>query len=431
MQKHPKDFLAETVDEQIEHLSHAENATPDSRVVQSLQRVYEQGDAPEQVRRSLNTIWSRLSDHLSPANQTIVSMPETDLLRVLPRDKWEQQVREPFGGQDLLPLKPLHEQQERHSRVDMPAMNTLPARPIAHRAHKSHVRRAPALSVLAALVLLSVCSWALVAHLYSQASIQLGSGPGTPAPTISITPTPQSLRDQAHQLLRQFHQEVKTWGQTHQYQDPFNDKSYELTYAYDQQGLGAVLDNLVAQAKSDAEYQQASDQIQQALTNLHALESNASDQTPWNQMHSSDSSLLHYYRLTSGTVVVVSLLEQSMRVYHNGQLINAFQVVTGRYEVPSLPGFWHIINRVSPTTLVSPYLPPTPVHYALWYHSAGYLIYDSSWRTVYGVGGNFPHNDPARDARANNGSDGGINLSLTNMTWLYANVQMHIPVVIY
>lgn len=424
MQKQPHDFRVETVDAQIEHLLHTANSTPASRVVQDLQGSYECGDTPEQVRRSLDTIWSRLSDRLSPEQQTLASVSETGSLHALPRDKWEQQTQEPFGDQDQFFLEPIREHQAHQSGGAEPGMNTLPARPLARRSSKQKLRRTLVYSALAAIVLLSVFSWVLVAHLNSQ---------------VGGTSAPQSLRDQARQLLSQFHHEVTTWGQAHQYQDAYNGKSYEQDYAYGQHGLGALLDQMIAQAKGNDDYRQVIDQIQNGLANFHALESNANDQTSWNQVHSSDSSLLHHYNLTSGTVVVVSLLEQSMRVYQNGQLVKAFQVVTGRYELPSLPGSWQVSLRLSPTKLLSSYpksspywFSPTSVQYALRYHTGGYLIYDSWWRTVYGVGSNFPHRpDPDGNNSSNDGTEGGISLSNNSMAWLYTNTQMKTPVVIY
>lgn len=440
MQQSP-DFRSETVDEQIEQLFHTANSTPASHVVQDLQGLYERGDTPEQVRRSLDSIWSRLSDQLSPENRTLVALSDTDPLRALPSTRREQQARLPFEEQGQAVPGTERVQPGQHIHENQPEWNTLPARPLTRRSNPRRLRRVLALSTLAAIVLLSVFSWALVAHLNSQGNSRTGSGPGggTPIPTVPVTPAPQSLHDQAHQLLNQYHQEMKNWGQTHLYQDPSTGKSYELDYAYDQQGLGSVLDGLVTQAKSSADYQEAIDQIQHALTNLHAMESNYSDQTPWNQVHSSDSHLLQHYKLTSGTVIVVSLLEQAMRIYQNGQLVKSFQVVTGRYELPSLPGSWQVEEHGGPTTLMSSepkgspfWYPPTLVHYLLRYHSGGYLIYDSWWRTVYGAGSNFPHHDPKSSTfMAQNGSNGGIDLPTNEMAWLYAHTQINTPVVIY
>jgi len=426
MQKQPEGFLAETVDEQIEQLFYPASPTSASKVVQDLQGLYEQGDSPEQVSHSLDAIWSRLSDRISPEYQTMVSLPETSQVDLQPRVE-RKIMRTPFArGQHG--REPLEES----------GMITLPVRPPSRQPGKRSVRRTLVLSTLAAIVLLSIFSWGLVAHLNIQSSSRLNSGSGSPVPTVPVTPAPQSLRDQAHQLLAQFHQEVTNWGQTHLYVDPSNGKSYELDYAYGQQGSGALLDHLIQQAKSTADYQAAITLIQNELTNLQALESDFSDHTPWNQVHSTDSSLLSHYHLETGVVIVVSLLEQSLRVYQNGQLIKAFQVTTGSYAAPSLPGSWQITQRETRVILKSSYpkdsplwYPPTPVNYLLEYHSTGYILIDSWWRTGYGQGTNFPHHDAGSNSQAQDGSNGSVGLPTANMAWLYAHVPLHTPVVIY
>jgi len=45
---------------------------------------------------------------------------------------------------------------------------------------------------------------------------------------------------------------------------------------------------------------------------------------------------------------MVSTVEQAMRVYKDGKLINAFYVTTGRVERPALPGYWTVQDRKSP-----------------------------------------------------------------------------------
>jgi lipoprotein-anchoring transpeptidase ErfK/SrfK len=298
--------------------------------------------------------------------------------------------------------------------------------------------------MLAAIVFLSIFSYALLAHQNVWGHNNTGSGPNTttnttPAPTVLATSTPQSLHDQAHQLLSQFHQEVAAWGQAHQYQDAYDGKSYERDYAYDQQGIGTVLDTLVNQAQSADDYQAAIDQIQSELTSLHVLESDATDQTPWNQAHSADRTMLQNYHLNSGTVVVISLAEQGMRVYQDGQLIKAFQITTGRYETPTLPGSWQVSMKQTDTTFTSSlpkssanWYPPFPVNFLLQFHANGYMIYDDSFRrTDYGAGTNFPHSDPSGNSYAFNGTSGSVALSTTDMTWLYNKVQLHASVIIY
>jgi hypothetical protein len=426
MRKQTKDFFAETVDEQVEHLLHTEDSTDAGSVVQDLQGFYAQRDTPEQVRHSLDAIWSRLADHISPEKQTMFSRPEVGSLHILPRAGYEET------------LVPFARQNNREQLGEKSGITTPLTRPTSRQSSKRNLRRTLTLSALAAIVLLSVFSWTLVAHLNSQGRSNPGSGTGTPIPTVPSTPAPQSLREQTQHLLSQFHQEVTTWGKAHLYQDPSNGQTYELDYAYDHQGIGGLLDQSVAQAKSTADYQAVMDQIQIELTNLHTMESNSIDQTPWNQVHSADRSLLDKYQLKTATVIVVSLLEQSMRVYQNGQLIKSFQVTTGRYEMPSLPGSWQVMQRLRNTVLKSGYprgsanwFPDTPVQYVLTYHSSGYMLLGSWWRESYGPGTNFSHHDPSDNPTANNGSQGSVELSNSNAAWLYNNLQVNAPVVIY
>jgi hypothetical protein len=428
MQQQPEHFLTETVDEQIEHLASSQDDTPETLVVRDLQGLYERGDAPEQVRRSLDAIWSRLADHLSSENQTMASEPATDPLRALSRAERKHLL----SSQDVSP-------RSTSERGIPDEVGTLLARPSAQRPHSRRWRRTLTYSVLAALLLLGVISWALVARLQVPASGP-ASGRGTPVlgTPAQNTPAPQSLRDQAHQLLAQFHQEVTSWGNTHRYQDPTDGQSYELDYEYAQQGLGGVLDRQLAQAKSTTEYRDVIAQTRNALTNLHAMENNAADTTAWNQPHKTDGDLLNFYKVNSGTTLVVSLLEQTMRVYQHGKLVKAFMITSGRYEMPSLPGCWTIELRQENTTIKSTYpkgspywYPPTQVKYALQYHSGGYWILGSWWRADYGGHTNFPHKDSSGNQTADPGAGADVDVSLKDMSWLYANTQVNDSIILY
>lgn len=417
-------FFTETVDEQIEHLAYSQDGTPESLVVRDLHSLYERGDSPEQVRSSLDAIWSRLADHLSPENQTLTSESETGPVRSLNCAE-RQQLLSP----------PLPSEQSGANEI-----GTLLAYPSRQRPGKRRWRRTLGYSVLAALLLLGIFSWTLISILHTPASGGTASGPGTPTPSTPApsTPASQSMSDQVHQLVRQFHQEVSAWGKDHTYNDPTDGKTYELDYAYGQQGLGGVLDHQLAQAKSTAEYQDVISQAQNALINLHAMESNAADSTPWNQPHKADNDLLSHYKLNSGTVMVVSLLEQTMRVYQNGQLVKAFKITSGRYEAPSLPGYWTIDQRQHNLTMKStepkssPYwFPPTPVEYALLYHSGGYWLVSSWWRADYGGGTNFPHKDSSGSAFSNDGPLHNVDVPVSDMTWLYVHTQMNDSIILY
>lgn len=104
--------------------------------------------------------------------------------------------------------------------------------------------------------------------------------------------------------------------------------------------------------------------------------------------------------LAGGKVIVVSLSQQWMYVYENGQEILDSPVTTGRPQLPTPVGIYHIFHKASPTTFYSMwpkgspyYYPPTHIDYALEWRP-GYYIHDSWWHTVYGPGTNGWHQDP-------------------------------------
>ncbi|MFL5654079.1 MAG: L,D-transpeptidase [Ktedonobacteraceae bacterium] len=247
------------------------------------------------------------------------------------------------------------------------------------------------------------------------------------------------LKAQANYLLKQFHQEVTSWGNAHKYRDSYNGVAYNQDFSYDQQGIGADLDQVVQSAQTSDDYQAAIDLITNSFTNLKAMEADANDTRPWNQPHSTDLQLMRYYKLTSGQVVVVSLIEQSWRLYQDGKLVKAFQITTGQYERPTPPGLWQVFLRQSPTVFKSSeskdsafWYPDTPIQYAMEYHEGGYFFHDSWWRVNYGVGTDFPHYDTGGDESfAGNGSHGCINMAPADAKWMYENTGYGLAVLIY
>lgn len=404
-------FTPENVDEQIDQFSSAgTHNEPGARVVQGLHSLY------EEQQQLAARVWERLALQLHEFEYETQAI---DIFSEVSEETIENVARRS-------PVFPNSEQ----STEDFPNI----AQSEEHRRYRSHMM-GPRLTSIAASLVMLILVGSLLWVFHGIHSTQTGQGQLTATPSAL---TPQGLRDQAHQLLRQFQQEVTSWGQTHQYRDMSNGKTYELDYAYDQQGIGSVLNQMVDSARNSADYQAAIDQIQDELTNLHALERNSTDQTPWNQVHRTDSSLLNHYHLNMGTVVVVSLLEQCLRVYQDGQIIKAFQVTTGRYEVPSLPGTWKVIQHQKNVALMSVYpksspfwFPSTPVKYVLAYHMSGDMIFDSWWRTNYGPGTSFPHHDRGGNPWANDGSAGSIEVPSEFMAWLYDHIQIHTSVIIY
>ncbi|HET9919755.1 MAG TPA: L,D-transpeptidase, partial [Ktedonobacteraceae bacterium] len=250
---------------------------------------------------------------------------------------------------------------------------------------------------------------------------------------------------EATYLLKQFHQQVTSWGQSHQYHNPYDGGSYNLDYEYDEQGVGSDADSAVQYAQSTgamADYQSAISLIKNNMANLQAMEADYSDKTPWNQPHATDLQMMKYYGVSSassGQVLVVSLIEQTLRYYNNGKLVRAFQIVSGQYMKPSPPGLWSIFLRQSPTTFKSTepkgsafWYPDTKIQYAMEYHEGGYFFHDAWWRCTFGVHANFPHSDACGTTDFNgNGSHGCINMATNDIAWLYPQIAWGATVILY
>lgn len=249
----------------------------------------------------------------------------------------------------------------------------------------------------------------------------------------------------ATSLLQQFHQEVTAWGNSHQYHDPVDGGVYNLDYEYDSQGIGSDADSAVQYAQSTgalSDYQAAESLIQNDLVELHAMEADYNDKTPYNQPHATDFQMMQHYNVSGpngGQVLVVSLVEQTLRYYNNGKLVRAFYIVSGQYAKPSPPGFWSIVLRQSPTVFKSSepqgsafWYPDTNIQYALEYHYGGYFFHDAWWRGSFGPGDNFPHNDPSGTTSFNgNGSHGCINMAPSDIAWLYPQIGYGVSVILY
>ncbi len=246
----------------------------------------------------------------------------------------------------------------------------------------------------------------------------------------------------ANYLLKQFHQEVTNWGRSHQYHDPVDGGAYNLDYEYDSQGIGSDADAAVQYAQTMDDYQAATDLINNDLLHLKAMEADYSDKTPSNRPHAADIQLMKHYNIygsNGGQVLVVSLIEQTLRYYNNGKLISSYYIVSGQYLKPSPPGFWSIILRQHPTQFKSSepqnsvfWYPPTPIQYAMEYHEGGYFFHDAWWRANFGPGDNFPHYDSSGTTLYNgNGSHGCINMNPNDVASLYPQIAWGAAVILY
>ena len=247
-----------------------------------------------------------------------------------------------------------------------------------------------------------------------------------------------AMKTEIKNLQNQLQQGQASWGQQHQYHDDYNNINYPLGFEYGANGIGGWVQQEFDSAQTLADYQQTIEDLNMYLTNFQAMTTNAAANTSYNQVHQTDLQLLQHYGYMHKKVVIVSLYEQAMRVYQNGKLVKAFLVTTGRPERPSPPGTWWVEGKQSPTVFKasvpqsSPYwYPDTPIHFAMQYHSDGYFLHDSWWRSDYGTGTNFPHQDSSGDAFSSYGSHGCVNIQESNASWLYNFVSLYTPVVVY
>ena len=248
----------------------------------------------------------------------------------------------------------------------------------------------------------------------------------------------QLVQSEADSIIGVLNNEALAWGNAHPYHDTFDGQNYILDSGYTMNGIGYWLQVELSWAYTPSDFQAVVNDANDELFSLQMVEQDYSDKTPYNRPHITDLELIQHYHL-SGQFIVVSMVEQALRVYENGKLVRAFSVTTGRVELPSLPGHWTVLARQSPTEFTSsdppgsPYwYPPTPINYAINYHSDGYFIHDAWWRVNFGPGTQFPHYDVGGDeAFAGNGSHGCINMQENDAAWLYANTNYTTQIIVY
>jgi lipoprotein-anchoring transpeptidase ErfK/SrfK len=236
-----------------------------------------------------------------------------------------------------------------------------------------------------------------------------------------------ALKTEAYGMQSKLESDADSFGKAHTYYDSYNGTTYNYAYEYGANGIAtsygqSALDN----ASTIDGYKSAVSQFQTWLENFDAYKTNFSDGTAWNQVHQTDLSLMKYYGETPGKTIIISLAEQVMRVYQDGNLVYAFQIVSGQPGHASLPGNWYVQTKqtnIEFTSGKSPgqdgYYPPTPIPMAMQYHGDGYFMHTAWWRSVWGTHMQFPHNDPDGDSFAYTGSHGCVNMSASDITTLF------------
>ncbi|QBD75219.1 L,D-transpeptidase [Ktedonosporobacter rubrisoli] len=249
---------------------------------------------------------------------------------------------------------------------------------------------------------------------------------------------PDLFKGRAIFLVSQFHQKVNAWGNAHMYHDKYNGEDYPLNNSYMTKGIGEDLDRELNNAQSLEDYQQVIADTQNELFHLQMLEQDFNDSTPFDQVHQTDIQLIDHYKLQNAQVVVVSTVEQSLRLYENGHLVQGFLITAGRPELPAVPGLWRPMWRLTHTEFHSPYpkgspyyYEPTKINYAIMYHEGGYFLHDSWWRNDYGPGTQFYHIDSSGNTSASYGTHGCVNIREDQAAWLYDRTSYNTSILIY
>jgi lipoprotein-anchoring transpeptidase ErfK/SrfK len=154
----------------------------------------------------------------------------------------------------------------------------------------------------------------------------------------------------------------------------------------------------------------------------------------------------------SGKVILVSLSRQQLYAYENDNFTFTILVETGRPELPTPTGLYHIFykscsdlrwtSNTAPTSAHnvnctqhngdgfqevfrspwpegSPYwYAPTHINYALKFRDDGYYLHDAWWHEAFGLGSNVPHKISTGEWET--GSHGCVGMPTTDAEKLYA-----------
>jgi lipoprotein-anchoring transpeptidase ErfK/SrfK len=132
------------------------------------------------------------------------------------------------------------------------------------------------------------------------------------------------------------------------------------------------------------------------------------------------------YNAGAGKLIVVSLSRQVLTAYQDGAVVLTTYVATGRPQLPTPPGVYHIFARYSPYEMISPWprtspfwYPPSWTNFAMEFAGGGYFIHDAPWRSWYGPGSNLY-----------DGTHGCVNVPYSQMAFLWNWTPMGTTVVV-
>jgi lipoprotein-anchoring transpeptidase ErfK/SrfK len=130
-----------------------------------------------------------------------------------------------------------------------------------------------------------------------------------------------------------------------------------------------------------------------------------------------------------GKVILVSLSQQWLWAFDNGQLLFATPVATGREYLRTPTGVYQVMSKSADVTFHSPwplgspyYYTPEHINYALLFRAGGFYIHDAPWREVFGPGSQSLHFTPSGGLE--DGSHGCVNVPPLAGDWLYHWAQV-------
>jgi hypothetical protein len=128
-------------------------------------------------------------------------------------------------------------------------------------------------------------------------------------------------------------------------------------------------------------------------------------------------------------VILVSLRQQWLWAFQDGQLLFATPVATGREHLRTPTGVYRVLSKSADVVFHSPwprsssyYYAPEHIDYALLFRAGGFYIHDAPWREVFGPGSESLHFTPAGGLES--GSHGCVNTPTLAADWLYHWAQV-------
>jgi L,D-transpeptidase-like protein len=130
-----------------------------------------------------------------------------------------------------------------------------------------------------------------------------------------------------------------------------------------------------------------------------------------------------------GKVILVSVSQQWLWAFEDGQLVFATPVATGREHLRTPTGIYQVMSKSADIVFHSPwpvgspyYYTPEHINYALLFRTGGFYIHDAPWREVFGPGSESLHFTPS--GAVEDGSHGCVNVPTIAGDWLYHWAQL-------